>query len=138
MFQFEWKKYVTIANLSLILNVILAFGIYTVYKVATTKPELPLPNDDYKLIQQMAERNQKNLDDLQKSLEKIEQERQKSLEDYQVATKKILETYDLRIKGLEKKKNEQVKKTLDEFKGNLDGLANEFSNVTGIKKKDNK
>lgn len=130
---FDWKKYVTVANLSLVLNLILGFGIYLVYKTATTKPEPPPQNDDYKIIQQMAERNQKNLDELQKSLDKIEKERQKSVEQYQAETQKILDTYDLRIKGLEKKRRDQIKKTSDQFKGNLDGLANEFSNVTGIK-----
>lgn len=134
---FDVRKYITVANVSLLLNVILAVCLYVVYKFVAIKPEPSKPNDDYKIIQDMADRNQKSISELQQSLQDLQKERQKSLEDYQATTQKILDSYEMRIKSLEKKRNDQIKKTTDDFKGNLNGLAKEFSNVTGIAVKGN-
>jgi hypothetical protein len=134
--MFDYRKYLTFSNLSIVLNVVLGIALYCTYKIASVKPDLSKVGDDSVLIQQMADRNQKSIDELDVKLQATELQRQKNLEEYRSTTQKILDSYATRIKDLEKKRTETVKKISDQYKGNLPGLAQEFSSATGIQLKD--
>ena len=77
--------------------------------------------------------NDKNISALKQKLEEIENNQQKSLENYKAEVKSITDSYEVRIANLEKKKATLSVSITKKYENDMDGLALEFSNVTGIK-----
>jgi hypothetical protein len=125
-----FKKNLTLVNFSIFLNLVLAIALYFTYKIAIIKPtQQPA---DTKIIQDMAEENKKNVTVLEQKLLDVQKQHQQNIVEYQEETKKILGSYERRIVNLEAKRVNNVKKITQQYQNDLPGLAQEFSNATGI------
>jgi predicted phosphatase len=125
-----FKKNLTLVNFSIFLNLALAIALYFTYKIAVIKPtQQPA---DTKIIQDMAAENKKNVAVLEQKLLDVQKQHQQNIIEYQEETKKILGNYERRIVNLEAKRVNNVKKITQQYQNDLPGLAQEFSNATGI------
>ena len=80
----------------------------------------------------MAAENKKNVAVLEQKLLDVQKQHQQNIIEYQEETKKILGNYERRIVNLEAKRVNNVKKITQQYQNDLPGLAQEFSNATGI------
>lgn len=72
------------------------------------------------------------LKELGKKLEDLRKEHSKTFEEYSQQMKVVLDSYSTRIADLEKKKQQETKTIVDSHRGDMAGLASDFSKTTGI------
>jgi hypothetical protein len=110
----------------IIFNLLLIGALAYVYRISISSTSV-----DY--TKSLITENSKTIEDLKLQFQQIDEQNKKNLEQYKSEIHAINETYEARLTALEKKRIDVSTSISNKNRGDVEGLAQEFSNVTGIK-----